>query len=123
MVTGPEFEEGRTAVDAIKAAGIQVRLAFWAYFGDAEEWRLVIVTPSVTRGGPRSVYASIQKAFEKANVQVPLRLVVLAAPHDPLARLGMNAEALVRPFGGGQASLASGSVNVTVDPRYIYRDN
>lgn len=121
LVDRPDFEAGRKAVTAIKAAGIPLRLAFWAYFDDASEWRFVVVTPSVAREGPRSVYASIQKAFAKENVNVPLRLVVLAAPKEPVAQLGMNCDKFVGPFGGGYVSTSTSGVNVTVDPRYIYR--
>lgn len=123
LVSQLEFDEGQKAVAAIKAAGVPVRLAFWAYFGDATEWRLVIVTSSLVQVGPRSVYTTIQKAFSKADVSIPLRLVTLAAPHEPIARLGINSGRLVAPFGGGHASIASGGTNVMVDPRYVYRDD
>lgn len=121
-LVNPDFDAGREAVKALKAFGLPVRLAFWAYFGDAAEWRLVVVTPAVIREGPRNVYAVIEKAFRTADVQIPLRLVVLAAPHEPIARLGIDSAHLVRPFGGGHVSLATGGTNVTVDPRYVYRD-
>jgi hypothetical protein len=120
LVNHPDFEgEGRKAFTAIKAA-VPLRLVFWAYFGDANEWRLVVVTPAVVREGPRSVYATIQKAFTKEDVKLPLRLVVLAAPQEPVARFGMECERMVRPLGGG--FLATGAMNVTIDPRYIYKE-
>lgn len=116
----PDFARGRDAVRALKNAGIPVRLAFWAYFQDAGEWRFVVVALSLDRQGPRGLYSAVQKAFTENNISIPLRQVVLARPGEPLASLGSNARGLAEPFGAGQSSVVS-ALNVTVDIRYIYR--
>jgi len=125
LVDRQDFEEGKKAIAAIKNAQIFVRFAFWAHFDTANEWRLIVVSPAV-EGSPRSgLYAAIQREFTTAHVNLPLRLVVLASPKEPVAQLGLNYGALVGPFGGrGIVSTStSGSVHITLDPRYIYRDD
>ena len=119
LVDRPDFDAGRKAFDAIKAAMIPVRLAFWAYFSDAHEWRFVVVTSWLDREGPSATYAAVQKALKQSNVRLSLQLVVLARPGEPLARVGLNAVKAVQPFGEGQDWTVS-TLNVTVNTKYIY---
>ena len=58
------------------------------------------------------------------QITIPLRLVALAAPQDPVAQVGFDCGTLTRPFGGGYVttSTGGGAPALTVDPRYVYRD-
>jgi len=57
MVSELNLREGRKAVEALREAGIPLRYAFWGYFGDSQEYRLVLPTDAVERRGPMAVYA------------------------------------------------------------------
>jgi hypothetical protein len=120
MVTTPDYEEGRKAVNAVKGARVPLDSAFWAYFADAQEWRLVLTTPLVERQGPRAVYTIIQKALSANDIKIPLRQVTVVAPQTPLGQFAANAVRLGEPFNAGSTSVVS-SGNVMVDTRYIYR--
>ena len=120
LVDRPDFDEGRKAFDAIKGASIPVDLAFWAYFSDSSEWRFVAVTSWLERRGPNETYTAIRRALRQKDVKLPLRLVTVARPDEPLARVGLNAAKVVHPFGTGQDWTVS-TLNVTVNTKYIYR--
>jgi hypothetical protein len=100
VVNQLDFKEGKRAVEAVRAAGIPLRYAFWGYFGDSQEYRLVFPTEAVERRGP------------------------MVRTAEPLGQLGLDALRMAKPFtttstGGG--SLVSNQVlNVTVDTRYVY---
>ena len=124
MVSELNLREGRKAVDALREAGIPLRYAFWGYFGDSQEYRLVLPTDAVERRGPMAVYAEIQKTFTARQIKIPLHLISVVRAAEPLGQLGLNALRMAKPFtvtstGGG--SLVSNDVlNVTVDTRYVY---
>ena len=124
MVSELNFKEGKKAVDALREAGIPLRHAFWGYFGDSQEYRLVLPTDAVERRGPMAVYAEIQKTFTAKQIKIPLHLISVVRAAEPLGQLGLNALRMAKPFtvtstGGG--SLVSNDVlNVTVDTRYVY---
>ena len=124
MVSELNLREGRKAVDALREAGIPLRYAFWGYFGDSQEYRLVLPTDAVERRGPMAVYAEIQKTLTAKHIRIPLHLITVVRIAEPLGQLGLNALRMAKPFtvtstGGG--SLVSNDVlNVTVDTRYVY---
>ena len=119
LVDRPNFDEGRKAFDAIKSASIPVDLAFWAYFSDSSEWRFVVVTSWLGRRGPTETYTTIRRALRQKDVKLPLRLVTVVRPDEPLAVVGFNAVRAVQPFGQGQDWTVS-TLNVTVNTKYIY---
>ena len=119
LVSPPDLEEGRKAVRAVKAAHIPLRLGFWAYFTDAQEWRLVLITSWLETQGPRAAYSAVQKALTKEQVKIPLSQIALARPGDPLATIGLNAVRAVEPLGRGQ-SWNVRTQNVVVNTDYVY---
>jgi hypothetical protein len=124
MVSELDFKEGKRAVDAVRAAGIPLRYAFWGYFGDSQEYRLVFPTEAVDRRGPMAVYTDIQKALTAKQVKIPLHLITLVRTAEPLGQLGLNALRMAKPFTttstGGGSLVSNQALNVTVDTRYVY---
>jgi hypothetical protein len=124
MVNQPDFKEGEEAVKAVRAAGIALRYAFWGFFGDAHEYRLVLPTDEVDRRGPMAVYADIQKALTAKKIKIPLHLITLARAAEPLGQLGLNALHVAKPFTttstGGGSLVTNQALNVTVDTRHVY---
>jgi hypothetical protein len=123
-VTLPDFSEGERAVKAVRGAGIPLRYAFWGYFGDSREYRLVLPTDTVERRGPIAVYADIQKALSANKVKIPLSLITLARYAEPLGQLGLNALHMAKPFTttstGGGSLVSNEALGVTVDTRHVY---
>jgi hypothetical protein len=114
-----DLELGRATVEAIEGAGIPFRLAIWAHFPEAEEWRLMIVTPLVNDEGPRDAYASVQRAIRGKNV-LPLDRLVIVGPTDPLAKLAANSlKASGPPLGQGAVAVTSTTTSTgTIDVLY-----
>ena len=124
MVSELNLREGRKAVDALREAGIPLRYAFWGYFGDSQEYRLVLPTDAVERRGPMAVYAEIQKTFTAKQIRIPLHLITVVRTAEPLGQLGRNALRMAKPFNvtstGGGSLISNDALNVTVDTRYVY---
>src|SRR5262245_1670364 len=118
LVSDNLSEVGRQAVDAIEGAGIQLPAAFWAYFSDSQEWRLVLATPALERHGPNHVYADIQVALRKERIKIPLRFITIVSPRDPLATLppGLGSQ-----FQSCDAFSSSSSQAVVVHAHHVYR--
>ena len=123
ILVNPDYENGRRVLEALDEAGFSIRTAFWAYFGDAQEYRLVFVTAQVDRQEPRKAYRAVQDALSSKNIPIPLRQIVLLSPHHALARLAQAAVDVGRgaAFGPGPYLVSGGSDNVSVDSRYVYR--
>jgi hypothetical protein len=84
-VVTPDLERGRTVVKRLDEALVPVHSAFWAYFNDAAEWRLVIGTPLVEQRGPRAAYEAVEKALTGTS-DIPLRYIVVMGMDDPLRK-------------------------------------
>src|SRR5258708_1371729 len=50
------ISEGKQLLEALRRNRFSFTAAFWYYFPDALEWRLVIVSPTVDRSGPLAAY-------------------------------------------------------------------
>lgn len=53
------IEDGRKLIEALVAAGFDVRVAFWLYLDEAEEWRLMIGTEEIARRGIFDTYGRL----------------------------------------------------------------
>ena len=62
---------GAELLERLDRAGLQVRVALWLYFPDAERWRLLVATPYVRLDGPRKVYKKIQSLLGKTPEGAP----------------------------------------------------
>jgi len=124
MVSELDFKEGEKAVAAVREAGIPLHYAFWGYFGDSQEYRLVLPTDAVKSRGPMAVYAEIQKTLTAKQIRIPLHLITVVRIAEPLGQLGLNALRMAKPFTatstGGGSLVSSDVLNVTVDTRYVY---
>jgi hypothetical protein len=58
-VVSDQTESGKRLIEALKAAGFEVRVAFWAKPTDEGKWYLYLVTPTVDTNGPATAYRSI----------------------------------------------------------------
>jgi len=113
-----DLEKGRATVDAIRAR-MPVHLAVWAHFPDAEEWRLLIVTPFVDREGPRAAYVAVQGATANLGGDaLPIHRLVIVGPGDALAKMAADSLRSSGRVEGSVAVTTSSTSGGTVDVLY-----
>ena len=61
------IENGRTLITALDHEGIRPEAAFWFYFSETENWKLVLVHEKVGKEGPKKVYNQIQSIMSKMS--------------------------------------------------------
>lgn len=65
----------------------RVKAAFWLYYADSEEWRLVIATPLVDEKGPLNTYSGLQRLLlEIQPADLYLQNIAVISAGDPLAK-------------------------------------
>lgn len=65
----------------------RIKAAFWLYYAESEEWRLVIATPLVDEEGPLDTYTRLQPIlFEIQPADLYLQNIAVISPADPLAK-------------------------------------
>jgi hypothetical protein len=65
------IEEGRRLVKAVRDSGVEITAAFWLYETEPEKWRLVLVSPTYDREGPREGYSQLSSVFD--SMAPPIR--------------------------------------------------
>ncbi len=79
---------GARVMEALSRVSIPVTLCEWNYVPQLEEWQLVIATPWYDSKGPRTTYASVVNALQKAGIykRVPMRRVFVRSPEDEIVK-------------------------------------
>jgi hypothetical protein len=54
-------DAGRAVIDRLRGGGLDVRLAFWAFPTEDDEWRLYVASPVVDEAGPTEAYRRIHR--------------------------------------------------------------
>lgn len=82
-----DIEKGKAVLDALDKAHLDIRLAFWRYFDEPSEWRLVLATPLVDRHGPLEVYRTIVQRLSKlpADKRIAIQFVTAVGLKNPLS--------------------------------------
>ena len=117
-----KIERGRRLIKKLDDSRFPVTAAFWYYFPEAEQWRLVVASPTVDSQGRRAAYAEIHK-IQRRGVRLPplsVSEITAVSPRDPLVKL-LSSAIRTRP---GIAGIAfSGNVinGVYIEDAYIYR--
>ena len=57
------LSDGRRVVDGLRRQDFPIKAAFWYYFEEARQWRLVIISHHVQTEGPRSAYRKLVYAL------------------------------------------------------------
>ncbi len=121
VLVEPEIREGDRLLQALDDARFPITAAFWLYSDDADEWRLVIVSPTVSNPGPRQAYALVDltlNSFPDAPINIPTERIYLLTPFD-LRYKEIRSAALGGSTGLG---LAKGPTrNLSMEDAYVYR--
>jgi hypothetical protein len=102
-----DVQNGRKLVDALQRKGLPISAAFWSNPEEANEWRLVFVSPVVSAGDARGAYHMVEQALAETGVPNPLENISVLSPTSlrykevRLASQGVpSGVTLARNFGG-----------------------
>lgn len=123
----PEIKAGEELLKALDRAGLGVRTAFWYYLPNAEQWRLIVASPVVDKGGPTAAYVQVQHVLEKLTSQVrdalPLSEISVVSPGSELPRL-ISAAVRTSPDSSSPMRFKANTVNgVYIDDAIVYRSS
>jgi hypothetical protein len=132
-----DVSEGRRFLDALKepteitigrrrltfggASHFRIKSAFWWYFSESDEWRLVIATPLVDEEGPLATYKDIQKILTwHPDLNLSLQNIAVLSPKDERVK-ALN-KALRGEPGAVSMRFTRGALNgIYVEDAYVYR--
>ena len=89
-LTKEMIDSGENLIRKLDESGVQPDAAFWFYFPDTDEWKLVLAEVKVGRQGPKEVYRQIQEVLFKYSQQigeVSLDNIALVKPDEPIVLL------------------------------------
>lgn len=75
----PLIREGNLLMQQLHGR-LEIVAAFWIRNEDPDEWRLMIVSPAVSKGESRVAYSIIERAIRDANLTIPLQNIFLVSP-------------------------------------------
>lgn len=124
-LVGFDIDKGKNVILDLDKAGLEVSSAFWFYFSDVKEWRLLLAVPLVDSEGPKKIYSQIQNIIKEQpnDESIPLWSIGIISPSHPINQL------LRAAIKTGEKSIAgirfSSSVinGVLIEDAYIYRLN
>lgn len=122
-LTKEMIEEGASLVGKLDESGVPPEAAFWFYFPDVQQWKLVLAEIKLGERGPRQFYKRIQEVISSDQMNMPdlaLDDITLAKPDAPIVVLLKHAIHTGPGIGG--IRFTNNVINGTViDDAYIYR--
>ena len=73
FLTNEMIEAGQTLVNRVRRSELQVVAAFWLYFEEAEEWRLVLASSRLNKDGPLALYNELSELIH-ADTELKYRI-------------------------------------------------
>lgn len=122
-LTDGMIKSGAELVQKLDERGLQPDAAFWLYFPDPQEWKLVIVEVKLDQHGPREIYGEIQNVISDSKEDIgslPLDWVTLAKPDSPVVRL-LGAAIRTGPGVSGIRFTHNVINGTLIEDAYIYR--
>jgi len=88
VLVGLDIEGGKRLLEALDENGLDIRAAFWYYFPEPEEWRLVFATPMVDKEGPIVTYSRIRVILQGLDPipEIPMRYISAVSPNSNLVK-------------------------------------
>ncbi len=115
-----EIEGGKQLMEALTAAGFEVRVAFWAKPTETGKWYLYLASPFVDDKGRLAAYQFVHALMRNMpNLWIePLEVKVIGL-NDSLAEAALAARK-PRPYPGMTRFGASTLGGLSIDGAYIY---
>ena len=89
-ISKESIDSGKHLLKELDKAKIKVDAAFWFFFSDVSDWKLVFSLPQEIKNGPKKAYLVIQKAYSKIGENLPslnINDVVLSTIDSPLINI------------------------------------
>ena len=117
------IDEGYRLLEALKKNRFPLKAAFWHYFIEAEEWRLVLVSPVVDRAGPLSAYTRVQRVLARTKpVYLTLSDISVFGPLSPDYKNLAAGVSSAGTFGARPAVHQAHPIpNIVFEDAYVYQ--
>jgi len=117
------IDEGHRLLEALKQNRFPLTAAFWHYFVEPMEWRLVLVSPAVDRAGPLSAYKRVQRVLARINsAHLTLSDISVFGPSSQDYRDLAPGVSSSGQFGAGPAAhQAHTSHTIVFEDAYVYQ--
>ena len=119
-LTDPMVNSGANLLRALDALKVEVSAAFWSYFSEIDDWKLIISMPK--KQGQKAAYKSIQKALHNDKHPVDLRIdqVGIVNPEAPI--IGLLRTVIATGPGISNIRFTNNVINGTlIEDVHIYR--
>ncbi|MBI2909724.1 MAG: hypothetical protein HYX92_18960 [Chloroflexi bacterium] len=122
-LTKEMIEAGAALIKKLDEQGVRPDAAFWLYFPDKEQWKLLLADVRLGAEGPRQIYRKIQEilsAFSQEFGELSLDNITLAKPDAPVVALLRTA---IRTGSGISGIRFTNNVvdGTLIEDAYIYR--
>jgi len=117
------IEAGAALIRKLDERGAPPYAAFWFYFPDIQQWKLVLTEVKLSAEGPRQIYKNIQEtlsAFPEELREISLENVTLVKPDAPIVAL-LRLEIRTGPEISGIRFTDSVINGTVIEDTYIYR--
>jgi hypothetical protein len=111
---------GSELTKALDEAGWPVVAVFWLYDAEANDWRLVVASPTVAETGPLAGYRFVGEILDRLNRTLPLNALSVVAPNHPVVHALASSDYARRPSVGRRVSRTVVNRQF-VDDAYLYR--
>ncbi|MEK6284894.1 MAG: hypothetical protein AABO57_04065 [Acidobacteriota bacterium] len=117
-----ELAWGKHRAAFVGRSDVRVRAAFWWYFPESQEWRLVIATPLVDEVGPLSAYGRVQAELSVISPPLTLSLqnISLISPKDERVK-AFKKQLKIAPDPVGVRFTRSALNGTYIEDAYVYR--
>lgn len=122
-LTKEMIEAGASFVRKLDEKDVQPDAAFWFYFPDIQQWKLVLAEVKLGSVGPREIYKRIQDVlyqFSEELKHLPLESITIAKPDAPIVAL-LRVAIRTGPTIAGIRFTNNVINGVVVEDAYIYR--
>ena len=89
-LTKEMIEAGAALLRKLDASGVRPDAAFWFYFSDVQQWKLVLAEMKLGESGPRQIYKKIQEGISTDQTEMQglaLDNITLTKPDAPIVVL------------------------------------
>jgi len=122
-LTKEMIDAGTALLRKLDRKGVQPDAAFWFYFPDIQQWKLVLAEEKLGRVGPRETYKQIQEVlsrFRRELKALSLDNITLAKPDAPIVAL-LRVAIRTGPEISGIRFTNNVINGMVVEDAYIYR--
>jgi len=123
MLTDSMIKAGAALIKKLDERGESPDTAFWIYFPDIQQWKLMLAEVKLGEIGPKELYKKIQDTISANNSEIgklSLDDVALAKPDAPIVALLRTA--IRTGLGISGIRFTNNVINGTViEDAYIYR--